>query len=511
MSSQFPQRWLTQPLICIALALCSGALITLSFAPFNIWPASILGLYGLLHLLQNTTPRQAGWRGWWFGIGLFGSGSSWVYVSIHVYGYAPVPLAAFLTLLWTMGLALLVAAFGWCYRRFFAGQKDTLPSNTILLGFPALWVLFEWLRSWLLTGFPWLFLGYGGMETWLSGWAPVAGVYSLSFILALSAAALYTLLHSKAEKRQTQSTKSAIVIGLIILWLAGLGLSHIDWAEKGKALDIGIVQANIPQELKWRPEHYVATLNTYGQMTRELGQQDIIVWPEAAIPNYYHRAQDYLQRQAKRASQQNTTLVTGIPYINSDKRAHNSIVALGEGSGLYHKQRLVPFGEYVPLESLLRGLIQFFDLPMSNFASGGSNQALLQAGQYQLSPYICYEIVYPDLVRQQAGQADLLVTISNDSWFGDSLGPLQHLQMAQMRALENGRYLIRATNNGVSAIINNKGQIETKSEQFVAQTLTGKAYILSGRTPFSHTGSWPILALCFVLLLTTRLSTGKHR
>jgi apolipoprotein N-acyltransferase len=192
-----------------------------------------------------------------------------------------------------------------------------------------------------------------------------------------------------------------------------------------------------------------------------------------------------------------TTLITGIPYRpEGEQHYHNSILALGQGDGVYHKQRLVPFGEYVPMEGVLRGLIAFFDLPMSAFTAGPTGQAPLRAGAFRVAPYICYEIVYPDLVASGARDADLLITISNDSWFGDSIGPLQHLQMAQMRALENGRYLIRGTNNGVSAIINAQGEIVVASDRFVTTTLQGQVEAMLGSTPFSRFGSTPVIAGC---------------
>ena len=479
------------------IALFSGALITLSLAPFELWPCAVLGLYRLLQLLQTENYRRAAFLGWFFGMGMFGTGSSWVYVSIHVHGYAPVPLALILTLIWTSGLALLPMIFSYSYVRFTSPYR-----GAILFGFPALWVLFEWLRSWLLTGFPWLYVGYSSIDTWLSGWAPVSGVYGLSWAIGVSASCLFLITHH----RNVQLRISAIVI-MLCLWLGGLALQKVQWTEprgSDPVITVAIVQGNIPQHLKWRPDYYASTLDIYRQMTKNLNRVDLIIWPEAAIPNYYRRAQSFLRPIVKDLKNKNTTLITGIPYQNQleEKKSqiHNSILALGNGSGTYHKQRLVPFGEYVPFEKLLRGLIEFFDLPMSNFSPGEPNQALLNAGTLKLAPYICYEIVYPDLVREFAQDADMLITISNDSWFGDSIGPIQHLQMARMRALENGRFLIRSTNNGISAIIDSRGNIQNQSEQFVAQNLSGKAVIMKGRTLFSRTGSLPILIICTLLL-----------
>jgi apolipoprotein N-acyltransferase len=290
---------------------------------------------------------------------------------------------------------------------------------------------------------------------------------------------------------------------IAVLWLTGWQLRQAQWVAPASAapLTVGIVQANIPQELKWQRQYYEPSLALYESMTEPLLGRDIVLWPESAIPNYYQRAQQFLEPLAQRSREQGTALITGIPWRREGSEAYfNSIVAIGEGSGVYHKQRLVPFGEYIPLGHWLRGLIDFFDLPMSAFTPGAANQAPLLAHDFRLSPFICYEIVYPELVRNYARQADLMITISNDSWFGASIGPLQHLQMARMRALENGRYLIRATNNGISAIIDERGKLVVSSPQFERLNLTGEAQVMLGATPFSRIGSSPIVILCFLLL-----------
>jgi apolipoprotein N-acyltransferase len=480
------------------MAAMSGALITLSLSPLNWWPAGILSIALYLSLLNNCSLQQAPWRGLLFGLGMFGSGVSWVYVSIHVHGYASAPLAALLTVIFCAGLALLQALCAWSYVRW----VRPLPGGA-LLGLPALWVLFEWLRSWLLTGFPWLYLGYAHVETPLAGWGPIIGVYGLSWICALTGCCLFLAWRD----RGTLHCLSYVVI-ITALWAGGWQLKQIPWVTpvKGGVLSVAIYQPNIPQEQKWDPAWYQSILRQYQNDTRPLFGNDIIVWPEAAIPNYYQRVDDFLDPIAERAAMSGTTLISGVPYQNTENGAfYNGIVALGNGEGVYLKQRLVPFGEYVPMENLLRGLIAFFDLPMSSFSPGPANQPLLNIGGYRIAPFICYEVVYPDLVAGKASTADLLVTISNDSWFGNSIGPLQHLQMARMRALENGRYMIRGTNNGVSAIINSRGQITARTRQFVATSLIGEVQIMQGMTPHAGFGSMPVIAGCGMTLLLLAL------
>ncbi len=475
----------------LTLAPAAGGMVTLSFAPFSIWPGAVIGCAIYAYLLASCSTRQAALRGWLFGLGLFGTGVSWVYVSIHVYGNATVPLAVFLTTLFCAGLALLHALQAWLYARF----VRPLPGG-MLLGFSALWVAGEWLRSWLFTGFPWLYLGYAHVDTWLAGWAPVTGVYGLSFAVAFTASCVFLAWRS----RQTAALMSYGGL-LATMWGGGLLLKPIEWVAPASQLPLSVAlyQPNIPLERKWDPGEYRNILRQYERALRPLSAQDVVVWPESAVPRVYDAARGFLDPIGRRASLSDTTLISGIPR-RENGRYYNSIVALGLGDGMYDTQRLVPFGEYVPLEEWLRGLIDFFDLPMSNFSRGAAEQGPLRAGNHRVAPLICYEIAYSELTARSARDAELLVTISNDIWFGSSLGPLQHLEIARMRALENGRYVLRATNNGVSAIINHRGQVVARSQQFVESTVVGDAEVMLGHTPFTSFGSVPLLSALALLL-----------
>jgi apolipoprotein N-acyltransferase len=490
------------------LAIAAGALVTPSLAPFDLWPLAIISLALLAWLLADGNSKTGAKRGWYYGLGLFGCGSSWVYVSIHVYGYAPVPLAIFLTLLFSAGLALFCSLSCWAYVRWLRDH----PQGQ-WLGFAAVFALGEWLRSWLLTGFPWLYVGYSHIDSPLAGWAPVVGIYGLGFILALTAAVI-----SLAIRKRALPIKPMLLIAL--LWLSGFGLKTVDWVEPSSSSEpvrVAMVQANIPQQIKWRRDQYLPTLELYRSSSEKLwAEHDIVIWPEAAVPAYYQQASGFLAEVSARAELHNTSLITGIPFaeVNSNgaiRKRYNSIMGFANGSGTYFKQRLVPFGEYVPLQQYLNGLLEFFELPLSNFSAGSADQAGIKAGDLTLAPFICYEIVYPGLVSQWLPEADLLITISNDAWFGRSIGPLQHLQMAQMRALESGRYLLRSTGSGVSAIIDQRGQIVTRGDQFSREVISGEAKIYSGSTPFALTGSWPILLLCSLICISLPLITVKMR
>ena len=366
-------------------------------------------------------------------------------------------------------------------------------------------MLGEWLRTWLLTGFPWLMLGYGFIDTPLAGWAPVLGVLGIGLILAFTAAASYLTL------TRWRGGPAALAASAL-LWTAGPLLERIGWTEPtGEPLSVAMVQGNIAQELKWEPGQLEAILDTYVAMSEPLWGNDLLVWPEAAVPAYLDLVVDRLAPLAARAVASGSTLLLGIPTrdANAAKRrgfdAFNSIAVIGADSGLYHKRRLVPFGEYVPLESWLRGLIAFFDLPMSSFSRGPAAQAPLVVHGQRVAPSICYEIVYPDLVGAGARDAGVLLTVSNDTWFGASIGPLQHLQMARMRALETGRPLVRATNNGISALIDADGRITVRGGQFTQEVIRGEVQPTTGLTPFARWGSWPLVLLLIVAATTLAL------
>ncbi|MDO6569747.1 apolipoprotein N-acyltransferase [Gilvimarinus sp. 2_MG-2023] len=482
------------PWLATALTLLCGVVQPLALAPFNLWPLGFLGLAGFALLLFKSSPGRAFQLSTAFGIGLYGVGASWVYVAINQFGNASWWLAALLTALFVLLLALVFAApFALCTRLIGHGRLG------ILLGFPACYLLGEWVRTWFLTGFPWLFIGYGHLSTPLSGWAPVLGVLGVGFLATFSAACLASWAFFM---RPSANLWMATVLSLC-LWLGGWWLQGISWTRvnSDQPVKVAMVQPNIAQEVKWHPAQAQPTLDLLMQMSEGHWSSDWLIWPEAAVPLTYHTALDFLDEVNRKASDTQTGVITGIIFDERQtRRFYNSLAGFGEALGIYHKQRLVPFGEYVPLESWLRGAIEFFDLPTSYIHRGRDGQSGLQIGDVSIAPSICYEVVYPSLVARGARHRNVLLTVSNDAWFADSIGPLQHLQMAQMRALETGRYLIRSTNNGISAIVDPKGEIVAKSEQFVATTLSGVVYPAYGGTPFMRWGSWPMVVLSGAML-----------
>lgn len=492
-------HWITRPgWPGNLLALVAGTLTTLALAPFDIWPLALVSV-ALLYLgLRDSTAKQAAQRGWCYGFGLFASGVSWVYVSIHDFGAASPALAGLLTLGFVAGLGLFFALLGWLWVRLLRNRHSALGDA---LAFSALWLAFDALRGWVLTGFPWLYIGYSQLDGPLASLAPLGGVWLLSFAIALSATLLVAL-----PRLRTEKPRLALAIVLLAApWIAALLLNGHAWTTpKGEPLTVAAVQGNVAQSMKWDPKKLEMQLLLYRDMTFRSRPADLIVWPETAVPILKEHAEGYLKMMAGFAEQRDAALITGVPVrqpnADGELRYYNGLTTAGDASGTYLKQKLVPFGEYVPLQDLLRGLIAFFDLPMSDFARGEAGQPLLQAKGLQIAPYICYEVVYPEFAAGLAAQSDLLLTVSNDAWFGRSIGPLQHLQMAQMRALEAGRWMIRATNNGITVLIDPYGDITEQIPQFEQAVLHGQVTAMQGLTPYLRWRSWPLIAVCGLLL-----------
>lgn len=476
-------------------AALAGAANTLAFAPFDAWPLAILSPLALYLLLRGLDPRAAAWRGFAYGFGFWLSGVSWVYVSIHVYGYTPVATAVFLTVLFAAVLAVIF--FAWWTALYAWLARGVLRP----LLFTALWVLAEWVRSWLFSGFPWLYQGYAVIDTPLAGWAPLGGVLLLSALVVGGAVLALDLVRGTHRARLVAGgLMSAVVLG-------GWGLQHAAWTRAdGTPRTVSLVQGNIPQDMKWLRDMRGPTVDIYTGLTATEWGRDLVIWPESAVPMYLHEARDLFRELAARATDTGTTLVTGVPYVYLQNEAyvfHNSVVTLGDDPEIYHKANLVPFGEYVPLAPLFRAIAPFFSLPqipLEGFTPGDDRQPPLRAHGLRLATFICYEIVYPDYVRRHAGRAGVLLTVSNDAWFGTSHGPLQHLQIARMRALETGRWLLRGTNTGVTAIVDPQGRIVARAPQFERTVLRGEVTAMQGSTPFMVLGPWPLLAAAIVVV-----------
>jgi apolipoprotein N-acyltransferase len=481
------------PRLSLLAALIAGALLPLSLAPFNIWPLAILSMAALGLLIDRQPLTTVLWRSWFFAVGMYAVGVSWIYVSISGFGGAPAPLAGFLVIIFAFFMAVLFSIPFYFYGRWFSQHKLSL-----LLALPATWLLSEWLRTWLFTGFPWLFAGYSGQHTWLAGWAPLTGVMGLSLISALTAGFIAEL--ACRPKKSLRLVSAGIFAAF--LWLGGAGLQQVEWTQiSSTPTTIAMVQPNINQEDKWKLDARATTMDLLRTSTEPLWGHNIIIWPEAAVTEIYSQALPFLNEMNRRAADSHSGLITGIIFDDADKDAYyNSVATFGDAIGIYHKRRLVPFGEYVPME-WLRNLIEFFNLPTSIISLGPQDQHGLKSGELFISPSVCYELAYPDLVASSARESQLLLSVSNLGWFGDSLGRHQFLQMAQMRAMETRRYHAYSTNNGPSAIIDTHGNITEKTRPFTQTVLSSEIFAATGDTPFMKYGSLPLVIFSLMGLL----------
>ena len=484
------------------LALLAGLLSPLAFAPWGFWPLMLASIALFWLSLHGATRRQALLRGWLYGLGMFGFGISWVHVSMHDHGGTPMWLAVPMTGLFAAGLALFPALLAWLAVRF-APQDGPSP-----LLFAGAWVLLDVLRGWMLTGFPWLYAGYPMIDTALSGLAPLGGIWLLTLTTVLTGAALGSAL------LRHRATLPAAVLALVG-WGVGAATDPLDFTAPAAApTRVALPQGNIPQDLRWQLSMRHATRDIYAELTASIPPEHLVIWPESALTEFADDAADFLLAQGQALAEQGSALISGIPTREQrglQTHYFNSIAVLGGGEGIYHKQKLVPFGEFVPLQSVLRGLIPFFDLPMSSFTPGSPEQLNLLAMYMVVSPFICYEIVYPELVADRAQDSNVLITISNDAWFGTSAGPHQHFQMARLRAVETGRWLLRSTNNGITAIVDPHGAVVAQLPQFTRDVLLGEFVPMTGHTPYMRLGGAPVWGLALALCLSALVRRAATR
>lgn len=471
-----------------------GALLTSAFAPYDYTYAALPALMFLYKSWSLPSPHRAGLIGYLFGLGLFGSGIWWVYISIHDFGGADAFSAVALTLLLVAVWALFPALTG-------VVTAKILKSPVVWLRIMAsalLWVAIEYFRGyWLLNGFPWLQIAYSQLLTPLAGFAPLFGVYGVGFLLAASAFAIIEMLHRKLVPING-------LIFLLLIWGGGALLKNVHWTQAiGEPIKITLVQGNIGQGQKWQADQRLSTLRLYQELTEQHWDSNVILWPETAIPAFLDQVKEfYLDPLAAEARRHHVDLVVSLPTSGQGNEYFNSVLALGEKPALYHKNHLLPFGEYLPLQPLSGWILDMIQIPLGNFAAGADRQTLLTAGGYPFITTICYEDAFGEQVIRQIAEAAYIVNVTNDAWFGDSSQPHQHMQMAQMRALETGRYLIRATNTGVTGFIGPDGIIISRAPLFSTTTLTDTILPMGGVTPYAQVGDNAVFAgLCLLVMV----------
>ncbi len=481
------------------LALVAGCLLPLGFAPFHAFPIAFISPAVLLYCWRKATPRQALWYGFLFGIGMFGVGTSWIYISVHQFGNANAFLAGFITVLFILFYALFPATQGYVFAHLRKRANSQLMINLML--FPATWVLWEGLRTLGTSGFPWLFLGYSQLDYVLRGFAPLFGVFGISFLVTFISGAIVVLFTQQSKK-----TKLIIAASIVVIFLIGAPLTAVQWTKPaGKPILTSQIQGNIPQSLKWNREALLHILSTYQQETYKNWQSKLIVWPEAAIPITLNDVKFFVEMLDQKAKQHNTSLIIGVPIANTKKNTYyNALISIGDGHGVYFKRRLVPLGEYVPLNFLFAPLMSYLNVPMSDITPGPDQQPPLTASNIAIAPFICYEIAFPNEVLNSTKGKQVIISISDDSWFGDSFALEQQLQFGQMRSLETGRFMLYSTNTGITAIINPLGKVQAIAPKDKLYVLTGKITPMMGNTPLMIWGYWPLFIIMMLLVILTQ-------
>jgi apolipoprotein N-acyltransferase len=483
----------------LAGAFGAGACLNLAFAPFGWWPIAVLAPAALFALIRGLPPRRAFGAGAAFGTGLFAFGTYWLYTCLHVFGLVPVWLTVVLQAALIAAMALYVAAL--CYL---ANWLEAGATRTWLV-LPSLWVLVEWLRGWLLSGFPWLSLGYAMIDSPLKGWAPLFGVYGVTSAAVASAAALNVLVMPAIAL----SGRLVALGSIVLLFSLPALLAGYDWTRTaGPAVRIAAVQGAVSQDQKWQAKNLDATKDRYSRLTEQAWGARIIVWPEAALPVLANDIQDYLEELQTQGRAHGADFAIGlVSYLPQTGQYYNGLLVLGDsGGGWYYKRHLVPFGEYFPVPAFVRAWMRLMSLPYDDITPGSKHQPALQAGGQKLGLTICYEDAFGSQQLEVLRDATLLINVTNNAWYGDSTAPHQHLEIARMRALEAGRYLVRAANDGITAVIGPHGDVVARLPQFREAVLRAEVRPMRGLTPYARFGNYPVVAGAgFLLALAVRL------
>ncbi|MDF7671391.1 apolipoprotein N-acyltransferase [Orbaceae bacterium ESL0721] len=550
--------WLT-----LLLSFGLGAIAVFSFAPFHIWPTAFISYCSLLALIAGQTNKRAMLITLCWGIGYFAAGVHWIYVSIRQYGDLPILVALSILALLILYLSLYPMLFGLILRAL----NQYAPSFSfiqLVIAAPLIWQVTEYLRGHILSGFSWLQLGYSELDSPLRGYFPIVGIDGVTLITTIVSGLIVYILSGIVVRRgvnptiteRSQSAGSAnssyhncfyhklmclkficlkfinnrekmfkhkinAFIALILLFFAPFLFNNHQWTVPTQSkISVALIQGNIAQSLRWNNLQLANTLTTYQRLTDANLDKDIIIWPEAAITDFELNQQSYLHHLDEQAHANHATVAVGLldyrPNSNdfTQGKVYNSLVVLGDetpyqymSQNRYEKHHLVPFGEFTPLASLLEPVANLLDIPMSSMSRGNRKQPPLVMHNFKFTTAICYEVILSQLIWQNfTPDTDFLLTVSNDAWFGDTIGPLQHLQMAQARALEFGRPLIRSTNSGVTAIINEQGEITDRLPQFETAVLTATLSPFTGLTPYARWGNTPYF---IVLLLFLAILVGK--
>jgi apolipoprotein N-acyltransferase len=498
------------PLLCLTAGACS----VLAFAPFGLWPLQFFTLALLFNLVsRESSMKRTIFLGWAYGFGCFAFGVYWPYVSLHLYGGMSPPLAGLAVILFSLLLgvfsAIAVGMGNWLRQRWQAGI-----GLSMLLIFPSTWILSEWLRGWIFTGFPWLASGYAHTNGPLAGFAPIFGVFGVGWMATIIAGSLALFSLAPSNRRPLLT---------VLLLAAGLGLKFVPWTHpSGRPISVRLLQGNVPQEEKFQSSHLDETLAMYDHMLREK-PADLIATPETAIaqvPQWL--PPDYMPRLLVFARQTQSHMAIGIVLNDNPGDYTNSMIDLSpqltkDSLYRYDKHHLVPFGEFIPFG--FRWFVDLMHIPLGDQIPGSMPQTPFAVKDQWILPNICYEDLFGDEIAAElaaryysgAPQATILLNISNMAWFGQWLAVPQHLQISQMRALETGRPALRATNTGATAVISPQGKVITQLAPYTRGTLSASVQGYAGLTPYILFGNAPVAVLTALTLVAAAFFCRKKR
>lgn len=492
------------------MSLLSGALLVLSFPQFEYYALAWIALVPLFVSLTGKGLKDSFILGMLAGFVYFLGTVYWVFHSMYYYGYIAAPLSVLILVVLCLYLALYIGIFALLFS--YISRCPRIPA---LLTVPVLWVSLEFLRTYALTGFPWSSLGYSQYRfLFLIQSADITGVYGISFLVAATNAVIYDVTVSWPDKMRKEPlfprwplSVGLIVYALVVVGALLYGTDKFNGRTDGRKIKVSVMQGNIPQDKKWEPQFQQEVIDIYKRLSLSVqaDSPDMIVWPETAVPFIFGddsgRTDDMISFQ----QQLRTYLLFGSMFRKEGGGLSNSAVLLspeGKLLSVYDKVHLVPYGEYVPLRRLTP-FIEKITVGIGDFVPG-RDQTVMKTPFARIGNLICYEIIFPGLVRKFAENgADLLVTITNDAWFGRTAAPYQHFSMAVFRAVENRVPVVRAANTGISGFIDSDGRILRQSDIFVKAALTGELAVGNEKSFYAEHGdvfAW-LCVTCLVLLL----------
>ncbi len=496
----------------------AGALQTLAFVHTqHAWlPVATLAL--LVWRLNAATPGRAAWLAWCYGTAWLAAGTWWLFISLHRYGGLPAWMAVAAVLALAAALSLYMAAAGGLYARGRRGRA--LPDSAL---FAALWLLAEWARTVIFTGFPWVASGYAQVDSPLAAWAPWVGVLGLGALVALLAAALAHLLPAaragRASLRPERPPRPALAL-LVAAVLLPATFGPPGFTKPAGELTVRLLQTNVAQDEKFAAEHLPETLSWVAQHLIDAGNPSpaaLSVAPETAIPLLPGQLADFapgyweqLRARFTAPGGPGGAALVGVPLGDFDSAYTNSVVGLSsqpqadtraEGLYRYDKLHLVPFGEFVPTG--FRWFTRMMNIPLGDFARGVRNPPSFQVAQQRVAPNICYEDLFGEELAARfidpALAPTVLANVSNIGWFGDTAAIPQHLAISRLRSLEFQRPMLRATNTGATAVVSHTGAVTAQLPPHTRAVLTATVQGRSGTTPFAwwsaRASHWPLLAV----------------